>query len=208
MKEIRDSYDKNAELYAKLFLHELDRDLQSQRWLTKFVELASAQQSQVADLGCGPGSLVNHLARQGLAVVGYDISTGQIEQAKLAYPNQTFRVGDLRSLGCADESLGGIVARHSIIHLSPSSLPALFAEWIRALATNAPLFLSFFGSLSVEAHGKAFDHKVTTAYELSPEKVAQHLSDVGFVNVEIETNPIPAGGRPFDHATILAQKPG
>jgi len=52
------------------------------------------------------------------------------------------------------------------------------------------------------------DHTVATAYELFPATVAQELRDAGFTDVEIVTNPIPEGGRPFDHVTLVAGKSG
>ena len=203
---VRDAYDANAELYASLFLGELLRDAQSTKWLAVFAELAAQQAGPVVDLGCGPGSVVNHLSELGLSAIGYDISPGQVAQARKAFPDRDFHVGDLTALAHRDSSLGGIVSRHSLIHMPPSSLNAVFTEWWRALHADAPVFVSFFGSRSGEAHGTPFDHKVATAYEFDPATVGQQLQDTGFSHVEIETNPIPEGGRPFDHVTILARK--
>lgn len=205
---VRDAYNANAELYASLFLHELDRDAQSKRWLSAFVEAASLRNGPVVDLGCGPGGVVNHLCGLGLTASGLDLSPGQIAQAREAFPDLRFEVGDLTALDVADSSLGGIVSKYSVIHLPPSDLDAVFAEWLRALQPHAPLFLSFFGSRTPDAHGTPFDHKVVTAYELWPATVGEQLRESGFVEIEIETSPIPEGGRPFDHTTILAHKPG
>lgn len=204
---VRDAYDANAELYASLFLNELDLDTQSTRWLADFAELAAECSGQVVDLGCGPGSVVNHLSRLGLTATGTDISPGQVMQAREAFPDLHFDVGDLAKLEYADSSLGGIVSRHSLIHIDPDALGDIFAEWFRAMEPGAPVFVSFFGSRSAEAHGTPFDHKVVTAYELFPATVAHQLQGAGLTPVEIEANPIPEGGRPFDHATVLARKP-
>ena len=204
---VRDAYDSNAELYASLFRDELDRDAQSLKWLAKFSELASQLRGPIADVGCGPGGVVHHLHELGLDVIGYDLSPGQIEQARNAYPDLRFGVGDLAALDVDDSSLGGIVSRYSLIHLAPSGLRDVFVDWIRALEPEAPVFVSFFGSRSAAAHGTSFDHKVVTAYELFPETVGQLLQAVGFTDLEIETTPIPDGGRPFDHTTMLVRKP-
>lgn len=202
---VRDAYDSNAELYASLFLHELDQDTQSTKGLAEFAELAVQQRGQVVDLGCGPGSVVNHLSELGVTTTGIDVSPGQIAQARLAFPDLKFEVGDLSALEFADSSLGGIVSRHSLIHLQPSTLDDVFTEWVRALEPGAPVFVSFFGSRSAEAHGTPFDHKVVTAYELYPETVAQQLLNAGLADLEVEAVPIPEGGRPLDHAIILAK---
>ncbi len=116
-------------------------------------------------------------------------------------------MGDLTALNYADSSLGGIVSRYSVIHLPPARLTEVFEEWIRALEPGAPVLVSFFGSLSAEAHGTPFDHKVVTAYELFPATIAQQLQDAGFTDVEIGTRPPPEGTRPFNQGTVLARKP-
>ena len=207
MDPVRIAYDANAELYASLFLDELDRDTQSMRWLTEFAEAAAERRGRVVDLGCGPGSVVRFLSGFGLTVTGVDLSPGQVAQAQRAFPKLAFEVGDLTRLEFASSSLGGIVARHSLIHLHPSDLGSVFVEWFRALETGAPVFVSFYGSRSSDAHGTPFDHKVVTAYELFPAEVARLIQGAGFTDVEVEAIPIPKGGRPLDHATILARKP-
>lgn len=204
---VRDSYDAIAEKYAELFLGALDKDTQTQAQLAAFAELATVRNGAVADLGCGPGDVTNHLTKLGLTVTGYDLSPGQIAQAHKAFPALQFQVGDLAALDNPDASLGGIVSRYSLIHIHPSLFSAIFQEWMRALEPGAPVAVSFFGSTSAETHGTPFGHTVATAYELFPATVAQQMRDAGFIDVEIETNPIPEGGRPFDHATLLVRKP-
>ncbi len=204
---VREAYDANAELYASLFLDELDRDTQSIGWLKAFAGLAAERRGPVVDLGCGPGSVVRHLSGLGLTVIGVDLSPGQVAQARRAFPELDFEIGDLTELRFDESSLGGIVARHSLIHLDPSDLGSVFVDWHRAMEPGAPLFISFFGSRSPDAHGTPFDHKVVTAYELFPATVGQQLRDAGLAEVEVESIPIPEGGRPFDHTTVLARKP-
>ena len=100
----------------------------------------------------------------------------------------------------------GSSRRYSIIHLHPSGLDDVFADWFRVLEPGAPALVEFFGSRSGDAHGAPFDHKVATAYELFHADVGRRLQTVGFAEVEIEATPTPEGGRPYDHTTILARK--
>lgn len=204
MREVGDAYDEKAELYASLFLHELRNDEQSLRALERFAPLVS-DGARVLDVGCGPGGLVQHLVELGLDASGVDLSPGQIAQARAAFPERRFEVGDLTDLQVDDGSLGGITSKYSIIHLDCARLGDTFSGWRRALQAGAPLFLSFFGSRSAEAHGTPFDHKVVTAYELWPPTVSSLLDAAGFVDVETTATPIPPGGRPFDHVTMLAR---
>lgn len=205
--EISGSYDAIAELYASLNLDALDHDANARDWLGAFAALAALRRGFVADLGCGPGHVVHHLSELGLSVVGYDLSEGQIAQARASFPDCDFHVGNLTALDVADSSIGGIVSRYSIIHLDPSVLGDVFAEWMRVLEPGAPVLVSFFGSLSAETHGTPFDHRVATAYELFPDAVGQQLQHAGFVDIDIGTRPTADGVRPFDQATILAARP-
>lgn len=202
--DVRGSYDAVAELYARIALDDLDRDTPDRTLLATFAQLAAHSTGAVADLGCGPGHVVNHLSELGLAVVGYDISPGQIAQARHAFPDSQFHVGDLAALDTADSSLGGIVARYSLIHMLPIRLDQIFDEWRRVLEPEAPVLVSFFASSSAEAHGSRFDHAVTTAYELFPATIARQLQEAGFGGIEVTIrNPLDHE-RPLDHGTILA----
>ncbi len=206
--EVSNSYDAMAELYASLNRDALDHDSNARDWLAVFAKLAAPRHGGVADLGCGPGHVVHHLSELDLNVIGYDLSEGQIAQARSAFPDSEFHVGDLAALDVTDSSIGGIVSRYSIIHIAPSLLCDVFDEWMRVLEPEAPVLVSFFGSLSAETHATLFDHKVETAYELFPGTIARQLQDAGFVDIEIGVCPTPDGVRPFDQATVLAIKPG
>lgn len=204
---VRDSYDAMAELYAQLFMSDLEGNTNARGWLAAFAKLAAGQSGVVADLGCGPGHITNYLNNLGLTVVGYDLSPGQISQARQAFDDLEFHVGDLAAIDATDSSIGGIVSRYSLIHLHPSRLSEVFSEWLRVLEPGAPVLVSFFGSRSADAHGTPFDHKVVAAYELFLPEVAQQLRDAGFTNIESGTLPPPEGGRPFEQATVLGLKP-
>jgi len=96
--EVQESYDAMAEQYAALFVGDLDRDPNGRDWLAAFAELAATRDGAVADLGCGPGHVVNHLCELGLTAVGYDLSPNQIAEARSAFPDSQFHVGDLAAL--------------------------------------------------------------------------------------------------------------
>lgn len=205
-KEIRDAYDLMASQYASFALGDLDRVPGDREWLAAFAEIATLCAGPVVDVGCGPGHIVNHLAELGLSAVGYDISMGLISEARRAFPELPFQVGDLSLLGVADSSLGGIVARYSLIHMSAEYLPDVFGEWLRVLEPGAPILVSFFASSSAVAHGSSFDHAVATAYELFPRTVVSELEEAGFGGVEVSARDPLEGERPLKHATILARK--
>jgi ubiquinone/menaquinone biosynthesis C-methylase UbiE len=205
---VRDSYDARAKEYANLFLDHLDRVPVDREWLEAFARLASTGAGVVADVGCGPGYIVNHLADLGVKAVGYDISPAMIDEAQRAFPGSNFQVGDLTSLDIADSSLAGIVSRYSLIHMSPAQLADAFGEWFRVLKPRAPVLVSFFASNSSVTHGLPFDHAVVTAHELFPETIVAEMETVGFDSFEVSTRKPLDGERPLDHGTILARRGG
>lgn len=208
--KVRDSYDAMADLYTALALGplgDLNRVPTDRERLAAFAELAGERVGPVADLGCGPGHIVGHLSELGLTAVGYDFSHELIGRARQAFPDFEFHVNDLTTLDLPESSLGGIVARYSLIHMAPHCFGAVFDHWLTLLEANGPVLVSFFAAPSAEAHGANFDHKVETAYMLFPDSVAQVLEDCGFDRIEITMRSPIEGERLLEHGTVLAQKP-
>ncbi len=204
--DVRDAYDAKAELYANFAIGDLDRIPTDRVWLDSFAQLAGRRDGAVADLGCGPGYIVNHLTELGVAASGYDISPALIAEARRRFPDLSFQVGDFSELDIAGSSLAGIVSRYSLIHTVPADLGRIFREWFRVLAPEAPILVSFFAASSAKAHGSPFDHAITTAYALFPPMIAAELQDAGFVDCEVATRQPLDGERALDHGTILARR--
>jgi trans-aconitate methyltransferase len=60
--------------------------------------LAARPGERVLDLGCGTGHLTRQIAESGAAVVGVDSSAAMIEEARRAYPQLRFELGDAMGL--------------------------------------------------------------------------------------------------------------
>jgi SAM-dependent methyltransferase len=204
--DVRDSYDSMAELYTAAALGDIDRDIPDRAWLAEFAQLAALCAGPVADLGCGPGYVTNHLSELGLATLGYDLSPALIFEAQRAFPGLKFEVGDLTALDIASYSLAGIVARYSLIHMPPIQLASAFTEFARLLKPSAPVLVSFFAANSAERHGSPFDHAVVTAFELFPATIASELENAGFTDIKVGIRGPLRGERQLDHATILARR--
>ncbi|MEM8925273.1 MAG: methyltransferase domain-containing protein [Actinomycetota bacterium] len=84
--EVSGAYDRLAARYGQLFLGRLEHDGHGQRRLDVVAAQAAATIGPIADLGCGPGDVVAHLSGLGVKAVGYDLSAGQIAQARSAFP--------------------------------------------------------------------------------------------------------------------------
>lgn len=101
-----------------------------------------ADRSPVWDLGCGPGDVTSYLDKRGVDVVGLDFSPAMIAEARRINPTVSFQLGDLTHLETGDESLAGIVAFYSLIHLPPAALARALDGFYRALRPNGALLIA------------------------------------------------------------------
>jgi double-stranded uracil-DNA glycosylase len=93
----------------------------------------------VADLGCGPGSYLPHLARP---VVALDAAESMLRLARDEAPDAWPVRADLEALPFRRGSLGGAWARASYLHVRTERLPAALADLHHALTVGAPATLS------------------------------------------------------------------
>jgi SAM-dependent methyltransferase len=97
-----------------------------------------SQGERVLDLGCGPGTVLEHLGD--VSYVGIDVSEKYIERARRSYGDHAeFRVGDATAL---DEDLRGfdlVLAFGVLHHLDDDAAHRLFAEAHSALMPRGRL---------------------------------------------------------------------
>ncbi len=136
----RTAYDTVAGHYAVLLKDELTKSPWDRAVLAAFAEAITGP---VLDAGCGPGRLTGHLAELGLDVRGLDLSPEMIAVARRTHPLLEFTVGSVLDLDLPDDSLGGVVAWYSLIHMPPEELPRAFAEFCRVLVPGGHLVTAF-----------------------------------------------------------------
>lgn len=139
---LRTSYDSVAAAYVEHLFSELAQKPLDRHLLNRFAEEVR-ERGTVGDLGCGPGHVARYLHEQGVRMLGIDLSPEMVRWATQLNPGLEFRVGDIRDLDLADESLAGIVAFYSVIHLEPSELEGALREFHRVLMRGGVLLLSF-----------------------------------------------------------------
>jgi ubiquinone/menaquinone biosynthesis C-methylase UbiE len=139
---IRESYDRVADEYTRHIFDELQSKPLDRAFLDRFAA-ETAGIGRVCDIGCGPGHVARYLHQAGVTVFGLDLSTGMLEQARKLDPEIRFTQGNMLGLELADESLAGIVAFYSIVHLPQDSLPQAFCEMERVLQPGGRLLLAF-----------------------------------------------------------------
>ncbi|MFI5494523.1 class I SAM-dependent methyltransferase [Actinoplanes sp. NPDC051859] len=131
----------------------------------------------VLDLGCGPGHWSAYLHSLGADVTGVDLVPEFIDYARTNFPGPTFRFGSMTDLNLPDRSVAGILSWYSTIHLPPSELDGVLAEFRRMLVPSGKLVIGFFDS---DDRVAAFDHKVHRAYRWPVDELSARLTKAGF----------------------------
>lgn len=181
--DTRTSYDADADGYAEEVRGLLDGNPYLRASLSLFAELVvAAGGGLVADVGCGPGYVTHHLHQLGVDVVGIDLSPGMIAVARRDYPDLRFEVGTMTDLDLADDSLTGVLAFWSVIHVPDHALPTVFAQFLRVLRPGCPLLVGFHVGdetrhTSVGYSGRSID---VDTHRRQPDRVAHLLREAGF----------------------------
>ena len=201
----RQGYDRMAQAYTDHVSLEMTVPSIVRSALETFAAQVQSQGGgMVADVGCGPGHVTHYLAQLGLDIFGIDNSPSLLEIARAAHPGLRFEFGQLASLSIDTGALAAVVSRHSLIHTPAKFVPAVLDEFARVLAAGGLLFVSFFGAEDPSTHGRAFDHAVTTAYELDIDTMAEHVRAAGFTEeLRIIRQP-KANDRQLPHGFFIA----
>ncbi|MCG5438274.1 class I SAM-dependent methyltransferase [Micromonospora foliorum] len=192
---VRQAYTSVAELYIELFGTSQQVDANDLALIRRHL---GSRPGRVLDLGCGPGHLTGYLRELGVDAVGIDLVPEFIAHARAAHPSVEFHLGSLERLDVADESIDGILAWYSLIHLPPQELDGVLKEFRRVLTPAGRLVL---GTFTADEVG-AFDHKVVTAYRWPLDEFAERLTHAGFQ--EVERLPRPGDDQHRPHAAMAA----
>ena len=140
----RESYDADADGYAEKVRGLLEASPYLRASLALFADLVSdAGGGAVADIGCGPGYVTRHLNDLGVEAFGIDLSPDMVALARRDHPDVRFEVGTMTDLDLADDSVTGVVAFWSILHVPDHSVPGVFAEFNRVMRPAGPLLVGF-----------------------------------------------------------------
>ena len=204
---LQTSYDRVAAVYTARIADELAAKPLDRALLDCFAEQVGTQ-GVVYDLGCGPGHVGAYLAQTGLRVEGIDLSAGMIAQAQQRYPAIAFTQGDLRSLAAAEDTVSGIVAFYSIIHLHDQEIVVTFQEWWRVLRPGGRVLLAFHVGDTIEHYTTLWDHPVDLDFHyLQPDTIAAALQQAGFdVEAIVRRAAYPDVEYHSNRAYLLARK--
>ncbi|MDH6549126.1 class I SAM-dependent methyltransferase [Streptomyces sp. SAI-041] len=210
IRATRTAYDTIAEPYTEQFSDWAGIPTLDRAQITGFAELVKEQNAgPVADIGSGPGHVTAALHALGVRVFGVDVSPRMAELARKAHPGLRFHVGSMTSLDLPSETLGGITALYSIIHVPDDHLPQAFAEFHRVLAPGAHALIGFqYEPGGTHMHlDERFGHKISLDYYLrTPETVTEPLTKAG-LQVILRVLREPLGEEKLSRAYLLARKP-
>jgi SAM-dependent methyltransferase len=207
LADTRTSYDTVAESYSELLRDALDGFPYLRGALSMFVDhIYAAGGGPVADIGCGPGHITDYLRGQGIEAFGIDLSPTMVEVARREHPDLRFEIGSMTDLALADESVTGLLAFWSLIHVPDDAIATTFGHFRRVLRPGGPLLLGFHV-------GDRSDHKTegygghpmnVYVHRRSPAQMSEWLREAGFtVEAELLLDPgdTPSG------AIIFARRP-
>ncbi|MET7457149.1 methyltransferase domain-containing protein [Streptomyces sp. NPDC005574] len=199
-----------APAYAEAFPDGLGDRPVDRALVTAFAELVrAAGPAPVADIGSGPGHVTARLDALGVPVFGVDVSPVMVALARQAHPGLRFHVGSMTALDLPDETLGGVLALFSIIHVPDAHLPGVFAEFHRVLVPGGHVLLCFQTADEDDRMHLAerFGQEISLDYYWrTPETVAGLLTAAGLdVQARVRLEPPADAKRP--RAFLLARKP-
>jgi SAM-dependent methyltransferase len=113
-----------------------------------FYRVPDRSSVRVLEIGCGPGTNVWFMAREGFKVSGLDCSTTAIRKAGERLANEglsaDLRVGNSASLPWPDNTFDGVLENVSLYCNPSSTIRTALAEVRRVLKPGAPFQSSFF----------------------------------------------------------------
>ena len=135
------TYDRVAGAFAERTFYTTDLTDRCVAFAEGIVGQAPAERFRILDAGCGPGRDSKWLHARGFQVIGVDLSTGMLAEARRRVPGVDFRQADLRQLKFPDAYFDGIWCCASLLHVPRADVPGVLRSFRRLLG-HGYLFLS------------------------------------------------------------------
>ena len=206
--DLQESYDRVAEQYVERIFNELEHKPLDRALLDRFAKSVLGKKP-ACDLGCGPGHVARYLHGRGANVFGVDLSHRMVEQARRLNPGIEFKQGNMLSLELDDESLGGIAAFYSIIHIPRDEVTRALGELKRVLQPQGILLLAFhIGDETIHLDEWWGEEVALDFTFFNTDEVAGYLRSAGFeVEEVVERPPYENVEHPSLRGYIFARKP-
>ena len=193
LEDTRGSYDADADAYADKVRGLLEASPYLRAGLSMFAELVrDAGGGPVADVGCGPGYVTRHLHDLGLDAFGIDLSPEMVAVARRDHPDLRFEVGTMTDLDLADDSVTGVLAFWSVIHVPDDAVPGVFEGFHRVLRPGCPVLVGFHVGDTTRHTSEGYSGRPVNvdSHRRRPELVARWLREAGFtIEAQLLTRP-------------------
>ncbi|WP_087751484.1 class I SAM-dependent methyltransferase [Paraburkholderia caledonica] len=133
---------------------------------------------RTADIGCGSGRDAAWLVENGFPAVGFEPSTGLLEEARRRHPNVQFRVAALPELeGIAEASFQNVLCETVLMHLEAELIVPSVRKLLSITERGGTLYL---GWRVTEGDDRRDEHgRLYAAFD--PSLVLKSLSDAAIV---------------------------
>ncbi len=153
--------------------------------------------SHAIEIGCGPGHVTNMMAQKGATVVGVDLSSEMVRQAKSLYPSLKFQEANVEDLPFADDTFDAALINFAIHHFAR---PEVACREIRRILAPGGRFVFAgpkeqygFGAFieAVAAHHTLDDLPHGPIYmDAEKETYEKLLADSGFEQFRVEVRQL------------------
>jgi SAM-dependent methyltransferase len=206
---IRESYDAVARVYADEIYGELKGKPFDREVLDRFADRVR-RKGRVCDLGCGPAQIARYLKDRGVEAFGLDFSAGMLAEARRLNPDLYFVQASMLALGLAADTLAGLAAFYSIIHIPRRQVVSALGEICRVLQPGGGLLLTFHLGSEDSHHEEMLGHAVSLDVALfTTAEMSRYLRETGFkIEQALERDPYaPEVEYQSRRGYIVASKP-
>jgi SAM-dependent methyltransferase len=152
--------------------------------------------SNVLDVGCGRGELLDLLRAGGVIARGIDTNQAMVDECR-SRGLDVERVDALTFLDAqGDASLGGLIAIQVVEHFEPAYLVRVLQTAYQKLRHGAPLVLETINPACWMAFFETYIRDLTHAQPLHPDTLRYLVQAIGFTSANIEYRaPVTEGDR-------------
>lgn len=179
--ETIETYDRHADEYVE---RHADRSVVADL-VDRFCSMTDGD--RVLDAGCGPGWETETFDERGYDPVGLDLSAAFLERGRDRHAGRYLR-GDMRRVPVANDSVDGVWALASLLHLPRGDADAALAEFARVCRPGGTLFVAVKdGDGTMAGDSYETDRRTFTLYREAD--LRERIAAAGFAVVESETDP-------------------
>jgi 2-polyprenyl-3-methyl-5-hydroxy-6-metoxy-1,4-benzoquinol methylase len=164
--------------------------------------------SNVLDIGCGRGELLDLFRGAGIGAHGIDTNQSMVQECRDRGLSADCDDAASYLERQPDQSLGGVIAIQVVEHLEPAYLTRLIELAFHKLKPNAPMVLETINPACWVAFFESYLRDVTHRWPLHPETLQYLVQASGFSTVKVQYRaPVP-GSDKLQHVPVPVATPG